>query len=91
MSAIGKAYVVTLCCWLGLQLMKVQNLVKEEIGQPFVPMFVIGIIAYFVATLFLNIFEYAALAIMHCFIMDEDNGAGHQAPDSLKPFLELDD
>ena len=71
--------------------MKVDSLVSEEISQPFVPMFIVGLISYFVATLFLNIFEYAALAILHCFILDEDFGESHSTPDSLLPFLELND
>lgn len=71
--------------------MKVPELVTEEVSQPFVPMFIVGLICYFVATLFLNIFEYAALAILHCFILDEDFNENHSTPDSLLPFLELND
>jgi hypothetical protein len=52
---------------------------------------VIGFIAYIVADLFLSIFEFSSLAILHCFIVDEDFGGSSRTPDSLQPFLEKND
>jgi hypothetical protein len=40
---------------------------------------------------FLSIFDFSALAILHCFIVDEDFGGSSRTPESLKSFLDLND
>jgi hypothetical protein len=48
-------------------------------------------VAYVVGSLFLSIFSFSCTAILHCFIMAEDSGCEIASPESLKPFLDLND
>jgi len=48
-------------------------------------------VAYLVGSLFLSIFSFACTAILHCFILDEDTGGSDFTPDSLQPFLDMND
>ena len=55
------------------------------------PAIVVGLIAYVIAGLFLSIFDFSALAILHCFIVDEDFGGSSKTPDCLVHLLEEND
>jgi len=88
MTLIGKGTIVGASVWLTIVLVDSQY---PQIQQPVVPSAIVGMIAWVVGSLFLSIFDFASLAILHCFIMDEDFGGSSRTPDSLKPFLDLND
>lgn len=57
-----------------------------------VPALVVAIFAYMIASVFLSVFDFSALTILHCFCLDESQGGGtRNTPDGLKKFLEKDD
>jgi hypothetical protein len=57
----------------------------------FIPAFLIGLFAYMIATIFLSVYDFSALTILHCFCLDESQGSGSRnTPDGLKKFLEKD-
>mmetsp|Transcript_29339 Transcript_29339/g.44209 ORF Transcript_29339/g.44209 Transcript_29339/m.44209 type:complete len:428 (+) Transcript_29339:627-1910(+) len=88
MTLLGKGTILGASVWLTIILVEAQY---PFIQQPIVPAVIVGVIAYVVASLFLSIFDFASLAILHCFIMDEDFGGSSRTPDSLKSFLDLND
>jgi hypothetical protein len=66
---------------------------SPRVEQPWIPAIPIGILTYAVATLFLSIYDFSSLAILHCFILNEDQadkGSKYAPPEALKDFLELD-
>lgn len=54
------------------------------------PAIPIGILSYVVASLFLSIYDFSSLAILHCFILNEDQDGKIVPPEALKGFLDLD-
>jgi hypothetical protein len=44
--------------------------------------------AYVVASLFLTIFSFSARTILHCFLLDEENGGSRDTPECLKKFID---
>jgi len=86
---IGKGCIVALSVWLTILLVQEMH---PEVTMPLIPAVFVGIFAYVVATLFLNIFSSSALAILHSFILTEDqDGPKDHIPESLKPFLDSED
>jgi hypothetical protein len=60
--------------------------------MPLIPAIFVGVFAYIVSTLFLGIFSSSALAILHSFILTEDqDGPKDHIPESLKGFLDKED
>ena len=47
--------------------------------------------SYVVAGLFLTIFSFAARTLLHCFLLDEENGGGKDTPACLKSFVDYVD
>jgi len=62
--------------------------VYPEISQPIIPTVIIAIIAYFIASLFLIIYDFAGLTILHCFIQDQDYGGTGNTPKGLRSFID---
>ena len=60
-----------------------------SVNQPFVPTVIVSVIAYIEASLFLAVYTFSSRTILHCFLIDEDNGNENIAPDCLKGFIEL--
>ena len=60
-----------------------------EIKVPIVFAVITAIIAVVITTLFLTIFDFSSLAILQCFLLDEDFGGSSKTPESLKPFLDI--
>lgn len=62
-----------------------------EITQPIVGTVVVTLVAYLVGSLFLSVFSFSATAILHSFILAEDQGWDAYSPECLKDFLEAND
>lgn len=84
---IGKCLITTSCAFLTVALIKAQY---PDIEQPVVPAVVVGIFAYMIASIFLAVFDFSALTILHCFSLDEEQGGSRNTPDGLKKFLDMD-
>jgi len=85
MVIIGKGAITALNVWLTIMLC--QTMVPE-VKMPFIPALIVGIVCFVIASLFLGIFDSSSLAILHCFILSEDQGADHNIPDVLKGHLD---
>ena len=59
-----------------------------KVGNAPVFMTIVGIIAFFLACLFLEIFEYSCKAILHCFLLDQEGGGSPKTPESLQEFFD---
>ena len=94
MTAIGKGVIVGLTVYITMVLAEENVLTTTEgakIQQPFVPGFIVLLIAYLVSSFFISIFDFASLTILQCFITCKEvaaNGGGKiQAPASLRAYL----
>ena len=68
----------------------IQNM-YPDITQPIVGTVVIALVAYLVGSLFLSVFSFSATAILHSFILAEDQGWDAYSPECLKDFIEQND
>lgn len=89
LSFLGKALVTTACFFLTQVLTKAM---APEVEMVFIPAVIVGIFAYMISTIFLSVYDFSALTILHCFCLDESQGSGtRNTPDGLKSFLEKDE
>ena len=88
MGYIGKALIIAFSVWLTMVMI---DAMYPEVGQPIVPAVFVGIMAYYSSCLFLSIYDYASLTILHCFIVDLDLGGSQNTPDCLKDFMAASD
>jgi hypothetical protein len=51
---------------------------------------IVAIFAYMIASIFLSVFDFSALTILHCFCLDEEQGGSANTPDGLRKFLDMD-
>lgn len=94
MTGIGKGVIVASSVYLTMVLAQENVLVTTEgahIQQPFVPAFVVLLIAWLVAGLFISIFDFSCLTILQCFLTSkevaEKTGGRIYAPPSLRGYL----
>ena len=94
MTGIGKGVIVGASVYLTMVLAEENVLVATEgvkIQQPFVPAFVVLLIAWLVAGLFISIFDFSALTILQCFLTSKEvaqsTGGRIFAPPSLRSYL----
>ena len=83
---IGKILVTTACAFLTIALIDAQY---PDLEQPFVPATIIAVFAYLTASMFLSVFDFSALTILHAFCLDEEQGGSRNTPDGLKKFLDM--
>ena len=62
-----------------------------DVTQPIIGCGIVALVSYLVATLFLSVFSFSATAILHAFILDEDQGGNAAAPECLEAFLDEND
>lgn len=77
-AIVGKGTIVALSCFICY-------LILNSMGVGNAPFFmaIVGVIAFFLACLFLEIFEYSCKAILHCFLLDQEGGGSPKTPESL--------
>lgn len=88
LSVLGKGTIVATCFFLTILLV---DAMYPAIQQPYLPAMIIGFFAYLISGIFLSLFQDSALAILHCFCLDEEQGGSVNTPDSLKGFLDMAD
>lgn len=75
MTGIGKGVIVGISVYLTMVLAAENVLVTTEgakIQQPFVPAFIVLLVAWLVASLFISIFDFACLTILQCFLTSKE-------------------
>jgi hypothetical protein len=94
MTGIGKGVIVGASVYITMVLAQENVLVTTEgttIQQPFVPAFVVLLVAWLVAGLFISIFDFACLTILQCFLTSKEvastKGGKIFAPPSLRGYL----
>lgn len=85
---LGKG-LITICCFFLTQVLT--KYVTPDVEMVFIPAFFIGLFAYMISSIFLSIYDFSALTILHCFCLDEAQGGTRSTPDGLKSFLEKDE
>lgn len=88
MMLLGKGTIISFSAALTYILIKYQF---PEITQPLIGSCIVAMVAYLVGSLFLSVFSFSCTALLHCFIMSEDQGYNANTPKSLEPFLNLSD
>lgn len=88
MMLLGKGTIMASSTALTFILIKYMN---PEVTQPLVGAILVAMISYLVGSLFLSVFSFSCTAILHCFLLCEDQGQNAQMPESLQPFLDLND
>lgn len=86
LALLGKGFIIALNVWITTLFLKAYDVRTQPVFAV-----IVGVIAYIISTLFLTLFEFAGLTILHCFIFDEDVGGGARTPDSLKPYLKMNE
>jgi hypothetical protein len=66
---IGKILITSSCVFLTIILI---NAKYPNIEQPFIPAMIVAMFAYMIASIFLSVFDFSALTILHCFCLDEE-------------------
>lgn len=87
MTSMGKGLIVAFNVYLTIVLTQSMN---PNVQQPWIPAIPIGILAYVVASLFLSIYDFSSLAILHCFILNEDQNGSTRPPKALEDFMDID-
>jgi len=86
MMLLGKGTIMSTTAYLTILFIKQAH---PDVNQPFVPAFLVAMVAYVVASLFLSIFSFSCTAILHCFIMAEDSpDCAAVSPKGLQAFLD---
>ena len=85
MTFIGKGLISGLSAWITYICAQKWY---TNVQQPVVPAIVVAIAAYLIASLFISLFDFAALTILQCFLVNIEMGGTVTTPDSLKPFIE---
>merc|ERR1719379_1054151 len=85
MMLLGKGLIVSLSAYLTYIL---TQYALPNIQQPLVPAIANGIWAFLVSSLYLGIFDFSAMAILQCFLVNHETGGNRNTPESLKPFIE---
>lgn len=86
---MGKALIIVLSGWIAYLIMMNSSL-KDKIYSPVLPIIVVVIIAYIMASIFLSVYSFAANAILHAYLVDEEVKGG-RTPPSLQEFIEKND
>lgn len=68
---IGKALISTACGFLTITLCTAMY-TEDPIEQPFIPAIFAVLFAYMISSVFLTVFDFSALTILHCFCLDEE-------------------
>lgn len=95
---IGKLLITASCAFLTIVLVDAQNtkglseygIKYQKIEQPFIPAAIVAVFAFMIASMFLSVFDFSALTILHAFCLDEEQGGSRNTPDGLKKFLDMD-
>ena len=68
--------------WLFMGLM-------ADVESPFLPLFVVFLLSYMIASIFIAIFDVSANTILQCYLMDKEIAAqqGLQDPDHIPPTM----
>ena len=83
---LGKATIIAVNVWFTLLMCRSY----EGVRSPVIFCILVGIIAYIISSLFLTLFEFSGLTILHCFILDADvGGDGSKTPESLKSYIKM--
>jgi hypothetical protein len=86
---VGKAFIMALSGFLTYVILE-QSSLSEKLYAPFVPVLIVIIVAYMVASIFLSVFSFSANAMLHAFFFDCEIGGGH-TPQSLQEFIDEKD
>ena len=86
---LGKAVIVTSSGFIGYVIIMNSSL-ADDVYSPILPVVVIVAIAYLIGSIFLSVYSFASLAILHCFLLDEEIQGNH-CPKSLMEFKKVND
>lgn len=78
---IGKAAIIVLSAFIAYVIIMNSSL-EDEVYSPILPVIVVVAIAYLIASVFLSVYSFASIAILHSFILDEEI-QGNRCPKSL--------
>lgn len=94
MTAIGKGVISALSVFVTVVLAQENKWTQTpdyQVQQPFVPAFLVLLIAWVVASLFFTVFDFAGLTIMQCFLtckeVSTSSGGKVFAPKALRAYL----
>jgi hypothetical protein len=65
---LGKG-LITITCFFLTQVLT--ETIAENVEMTFIPAAIIGVFAYMISAIFLSVYDFSALTILHCFCLDE--------------------
>jgi hypothetical protein len=85
---VGKLFISTLTTFTAYYTLV--EYMQVELWSYAGPVVIIFIISYFVADMFMDVFDISILCILHCFVADEEmfDGRARYADGSLKEFVD---
>lgn len=85
---LGKVGIVVLNCFSCYMIMKHVTKDLDEISSPVAPLTIVAIVTYVSASIFLGIFDEAAIALLTCYAVDMDlNGTLKYGPPTFHDFI----
>lgn len=89
----GKLVIVLANCIVALYLTKSDTFVDggaQNLSSPVLIVLLVFIITWFIAQLFMNVYESAIVALMQCFLVDEKDYGGKFCSENLHKFINSD-
>ena len=69
---LGKLFIIVSTCVLSYLMLVYIDVFAEDIATAYGPVFVCGIIAYAIASVYMSVFSFSSDTIMQCFFLDEE-------------------
>jgi len=85
---VGKVFITTLTT--GISYFTIDHYVRDELYSIIGPLFFIAFIAYFIAGMFMSVYDMGIATILQCFVADEEmfNADERYAEGSLKTWVD---
>jgi len=88
---LGKVAIAVSTTWIGFLLMGSMIPEGESFNEPMVPVLMILLLAYMIASIFIGVFDAGTNTILQCYLMDKEMGGNDDeahVPAGLKKFLD---
>jgi choline transporter-like protein 2/4/5 len=87
----GKVMITGANCIIAFYLTRVDSMIQggdaNQLSSSLLPVIVVAIISWFIAQLFMHVYETSMTVLMICFLHDEQEYGGHFASNDLKDFV----
>jgi ABC-type antimicrobial peptide transport system permease subunit len=69
LSFLGKGVITMSSVFLTVVI--INEAFTDQVKQPAIPAVIVALFAYMISSVFLSVYDFSALTILHCFCLDE--------------------